>query len=82
MYNSQPGALTFNNNPSASNAPDTTGFGSLLTSYDPLSVHDVNAIAFASNSPQTLNSDNHQQLIGNYEFSSTAASAADNSDAG
>lgn len=83
MDNSQPGVLTFlNDNPSPNNAPDSTGFGSLLTSNDPLGVHDVNAIAFASNSPQTLNSDNHQQLIGESDFSSTAASAADGPEAG
>lgn len=81
--NSQPGDLTFfNDNPSANNAPDTTGFGSLRTSNDPLSVHDVNAIAFASNSPQTLNSDNHQQQIGESKFLSTDASTADSSEAG
>lgn len=83
MDNSQPGVLTFfNDNPSANNAPDTRGFDSLLTSNDPLGVHDMNAIAFASNSPQTLNSDNHQQQIGESDFSSTAASAADGSEAG
>lgn len=83
MHNSQPGDLTFfNDNPSANNALGTTGFGSLLTSNDPLTLHDVNAIAFASNSPQTLNSDNHQQQIGESGFSSTAASAADSSEAG
>lgn len=83
MDNSQPGDLTFSNdNPSANNALDTTGFGSLLKSNDPLSVQDVNEIAFASNSPQTLNSDNHQQQIGEFDFSSTAASAADSSEAG
>lgn len=82
MDNSQPGVLTFNDNPSTNNALDTTGFGSLLTSNDPLSVNDVNAIAFASNSPPALNSDNHQQQIGDSESSPTAASAADSSEAG
>lgn len=83
MDNSQPGDFTFfNDNPSANNAPDTTGFGSLLTSNDPLNVHDVNAVAFASNSPQTLNSDNHQQQIGESKFSSTTASAADSYEVG
>lgn len=84
MDNSQPGLPTFfNDNPSVNNnEPDTTGFGSLLTSNDPLSVHDGNAVAFASNSPQTFNSGNHQQQIGESDFSSTTASAADGSEAG
>lgn len=82
--NSQPGLPTFfSGNPSDnSNAADTIGFGSLLTSNDPLSVHDGNAVAFASNSPQTFNSENQQQQIGESDFSSTTASAAHGSEAG
>lgn len=81
LDNSQSGVLTFNDNPSANIAPDTTGFGTLLMSIDPLSAHDVNAIAFASNSPQAVNSDNQQQQMGDSESSPTAASAADSSEA-
>lgn len=80
--NSQPGVLPFNDNPSANIALDTTGFDTLLMSIDPLSMHDVNAIAFASNSPQVVNSDNHQQQMGDFESSPTAASVADSSEAG
>lgn len=83
--NSQPGVLTLNDNPSVNDAPDITGFSSgLLTSNDPLSGHDVNAIAFTSNSPQALDSDIQQQQeqVGDTRFSSTAASATDSSEAG
>lgn len=76
MESSQPGVLTFNNNPIANNAPDTTGFSDLLTSNDPLSLHDV------ANSPQAFNSDIQQQQVGDSRFQSTTTSATDSFESG
>lgn len=81
--NSQPGVLTFNDNPIAQNAPDTTGSNNLLSSNDPLSLHDVDAIAYTSNSPQAFNSDiQQQQQFGDSRFPSTTTSATDSFESG
>lgn len=82
--NSQPGVLTFSDNPSANDALDTTGFSSLLTSNDPLSVHDADAIAYlSSSSPVKLDiQPEQQQQVEDSPISSTATSATDSFEAG
>lgn len=69
--NSQPGVLTFNDNPIAKKGSDTTGFNNLQSSNDPLSLHDVDAIAYTSDSPQAFNSDIQQQQKQEQQFANS-----------